>query len=417
MKILIAIAILCTQLLSAAPARADTPATTLQDGRTGRISFRVAAGDSSLGSLVSGNYVAGDVISGDLRLPEGTVGKVPAMVISHGSGGLAVREYAWAQLFESMGVATFVIDHFSGRGFASTASDQSRINSSVIPADGLMALRLLATHPRIDAGRIGHIGFSKGGSAAMMSAYERLRAAIVPGDTRFALHLPFYPGGRVRANLLTGAPIRVFMGDLDDYDSVASTRATIDHLRSMGGDVELTVYAGAYHAFDASFPPLWVADAQTSKGCPTSLNIDNFSVIDPTTNAGIPGIGSANLNAYIAACRTLGVMLGADETARTQARQAVWSFVRQRFRLDGIPESVTLPSDTERILNWAEFLFRDLLADRGPLQQGLGYVFRCYAGGVCAGSGGDRVYYYDGNAILDIGALADYLNAARGDGM
>lgn len=406
----------CLQLFSAS-VHADAPVASLSDGRTGRISFRVAAGATNLWSLVNASYSASDVISGDLRLPEGATGRVPAMVISHGSGGLAVLEYAWAQLFESMGIATFVIDHFSGRGFTSTYSDQSRINSSVIPADALLALRLLATHPRIDASRIGHIGLSKGGAAAMMSAYERLRAAILPEGTRFALHLPFYPGGRVRANVLTGAPIRVFMGDLDDYDSVDSTRGTVNYLRAAGGDVELTVYAGAYHAFDASFQPLWVADAQTDASCPTSLNIDSFAVVNPLTGTEIPGVSSSNLSAYLVSCRSLGVMLGGNEAACAQARQAVWSFVRQRFGLGGIPETLTPPGDTERILNWAEFQYRAILADRGGLQQGLGYTYRCYAGGVCAGTGGDRVYYYDGAAIQDVGALADYLGAASGDGM
>lgn len=416
MRFLIALAVLCLQLTTPAVS-ADTPATTLSDGRSGQISFRVAAGSTNLWSLVTGSYSASDIISGDLRLPEGATGRVPAMVISHGSGGLAVLEYAWAQLFESMGVATFIIDHFSGRGYSSTYSNQSLINSSVIPADSLMALRLLATHPRIDASRIGHIGFSKGGAAAMMSAYERLRSAIVPEGTRFALHLPFYPGGRVRADQLTGAPMRVFMGDLDDYDSVASTRATVDYLRAAGGDVELTVYAGAYHAFDASFPPVWVADAQTNENCPTSLNIDSFAVVNPLGGTEIPGVSSSNLSAYLTSCRTLGVMLGENETARTQARQAVWSFVRQRFGLTGIPESVTLPGDTERILNWAEFQYRDLLANRGALQEGQGYLYRCYAGGVCAGTGADRVYYYDGGEIRDVGAVSDYLGNADNDGM
>lgn len=318
-------------------ALANPPVESLADGRAGRIHFRVPAGDSTLSRLVTGTYVESDTIWGDLILPEGATGAVPVMVISHGSGGLGPLSYEWADVFAAMGVASFVMDHFSGRGFGATHTDQSLINSSVIPADGLVALRLLATHPRIDASRIGHIGFSKGGSGALVSGFERLRAALVPGGTRFALHVPFYPGGRTTADFTTGAPIRVFMGDLDDYDSVESTRAMVESLRAGGADAELTVYPGAYHAFDASFAPVWVADAQTSRACPTQTNIDTLVTIDPFTGARI-----ADPLSYIAACRTLGVRLGRSEPAREQARQAVWSFVRERFGLAGIPGTLTL---------------------------------------------------------------------------
>jgi len=418
MKLLIATAAFC--LCSVAEfALADTPVTSLADGRTGRITFSVAAGSSTLGSLVNRTYVVSDTISGDLLMPEGVTGAVPAMVISHGSGGLAVLSYAWAEMFARMGVAAFVIDHFNGRGFSSTYSDQSLINSNVIAADGLMALRLLATHPRIDASRVGYIGFSKGGYGALLSGYERMRAAIIPDTTRFALHLPFYPGGKATANSLTGAPIRIYMGDLDDIDTVESTRAMVDQLRVAGGDVELTVYPGAYHAFDAAYAPTWVANMQTNKNCPTSTNIDTFITIDPITGSLI-----TDVNAYISACRTLGVHLGNNESARSQSRQSVWSFVRQHFRLTGIPETVTLPGDTERILDWAEFRYRSLLGDRTPMQQALGYTYRCYApSGSCAGTKDGTAYYYDGAKVLavenvmDVGSVSSFLTSAIADGM
>ena len=340
MKRVIAIATLCL-CAAGEVALADTPVTSLADGRVGRISFSVPASTTSLRSLVEGNYVLNETIWGELLLPQGATGAVPAMVISHGSGGLGALSYEWAELFARMGVATFVIDHFDGRGFASTFADQSRLNYVVIPADGLLALQLLATHPRIDAGRIGYIGFSKGGGGALLSAYERMRAAVLPGvGTRFALHLPFYPGGWYTANQLTGAPIRVFMGDLDDYDTVPHTRAMIEYLRAMGGDVEFTVYPGAYHAFDATFAPTWVADAQTSKNCPLATNVDTLITIDTTTGARI-----TDATAYNNACRTVGTRVGNSEPARSQSRQAVWSFVRQQFGLASIPDTVPAPAE------------------------------------------------------------------------
>jgi dienelactone hydrolase len=396
---------------------ADTPVNTLADGRTGRISFTVADRTSSLAVLVNRTYVLSDTIWGDLLMPEGVTGVVPAMVISHGSAGLQALSYAWAEMFTSMGVAAFVIDHFSGRGFGSTYSDQSQINQAVVPADGLMALRLLATHPRIDASRVGYIGFSKGGAGALISGYERMRASIIPEATRFALHVPFYPGGRkATANRLTGAPFRIFMGDLDDYDTVADTRALYEQMRAVGADVELTVYPGAYHAFDSTSAPNWVANAQTFINCTVSTNIDTLIAINTTTGARFTS--TADYTAYMNACMTLGTHVGNNASARSQARQSVWSFVRQQFGLTGIPEAVTLPGDTERILNWAEWTYRSLLWNRTPMQQALGYTFRCYAtNSFCVGTKDGMIYYYDGANVTAVGSVSSFLASVNADGM
>ena len=100
------------------------------------------------------------------------------MVIAHGSGGiLAGREDAWAARLNGLGIATFVVDSFAPRGLSSTARDQSRLSTMANLADALAALKLLATHPRIDPARIGVMGFSRGGQVALYSSLEPLRHA------------------------------------------------------------------------------------------------------------------------------------------------------------------------------------------------------------------------------------------------
>ena len=113
----------------------------------------------------------------------------------------------------------------------------------------------------------------------------------------------------------------------------------VDYMRGAGGDVELTVYPGAYHAFDASYPVVWLAEAQTDRNCSVSTNVDTLITIDTVTGSRI-----TNVDAYMQTCVTRGYHLGGSEPARSQSRQAVWSFVRQRFGLSGIPEEVMLPA-------------------------------------------------------------------------
>ena len=89
------------------------------------------------------------------------------MVVVHGSSGVVRNDWEWATRLNDMGVATFVIDNFTGRGVIETATDRSRLSPVADVAGALAALRLLATHPSIDPSRIGVIGFSRGGSVAI----------------------------------------------------------------------------------------------------------------------------------------------------------------------------------------------------------------------------------------------------------
>jgi dienelactone hydrolase len=131
------------------------------------------------------------------------------MVIAHGSAGVETREGAWADRLNALGLATFVVDSFTPRGVRETASDQTRVPTAANVADALAALRLLATHPRIDPERIGVIGFSKGGQVALYTALEPFRRAVVDDDRHFAAHVALYPycNDWYQAERIDGAPM------------------------------------------------------------------------------------------------------------------------------------------------------------------------------------------------------------------
>src|SRR5262245_28541244 len=66
-------------------------------------------------------------IAGELRLPQGASGRLPAVILLHGSGGPGAREEFWSKTFNEMGIASFRVDSFSGRGLTSVSADQSRL--------------------------------------------------------------------------------------------------------------------------------------------------------------------------------------------------------------------------------------------------------------------------------------------------
>lgn len=138
------------------------------------------------------------VIEGTLSFPAAPFlaepkGPYPAMVIAHGSAGIQQKDRErWVPFFTRMGIATLLVDSFGPRRIQRTDEDQDQLDQSANDADALAALRLLATDPRIDARRIGIIGFSRGGIAALETALEPFRQGLLgAGGPRFAAHIAF----------------------------------------------------------------------------------------------------------------------------------------------------------------------------------------------------------------------------------
>jgi dienelactone hydrolase len=258
-----------------APTAAAQIVADLRDGRSGEIRFasRTPQGPSH---LMAGGGAAVDV-PGALTLPAGT-GRVAAMLVVHGSGGVSSgREHAWAARLNQMGYAAFVTDSFRARGVTSTADDQSKVPTPAMVADAFYALRLLATHPRIDPARIGVMGFSKGGQVALYTALEPFRRAVMGGDSLlFATHVALYPSCALPylSREVTRAPMLVVMGANDDYTPPAQCERYIAWFRDRGAPIRSVVYPGAGHGFDTPSPSRYMANAQTARDCRFDIELE-----------------------------------------------------------------------------------------------------------------------------------------------
>ncbi|MBW8837903.1 MAG: dienelactone hydrolase family protein, partial [Burkholderia sp.] len=208
---------------------------------------------------------------GVLRLPAGT-GKVPVAVLLHGSGGISSFVTDWESDYNALGMGTFVVDSFSGRGIVNTNVDQFVLGRLAMIFDAYRALELLANHPRVDASRIVLMGFSRGGQSALYASVKRFQDAYGPPGLSFAAYVPFYANCGttfVDDEVLVDRPVRMFHGSADDYNPVAPCRAYVERLKAKGRDVQLTEYANAGHVFDgrANKTPIKVANWQTFRSC------------------------------------------------------------------------------------------------------------------------------------------------------
>ena len=60
-------------------------------------------------------------VAGQLRIAQGT-GRLPVVVMLQGSGGINGGFETWSSQFLEMGVSTFLIDSFTGRGLTSVSA-------------------------------------------------------------------------------------------------------------------------------------------------------------------------------------------------------------------------------------------------------------------------------------------------------
>src|SRR6202166_926891 len=111
-------------------------------------------------------------VAGEFRIAQGS-GKLPVVVMMHGSSGVGASIEPWAHQFNAMGISTFVIDGFSGRGVTAVGTNQPLLGRLNLIVDIYRALEILAKHPRVDPQRIALMGFSRGGQAALYASLER----------------------------------------------------------------------------------------------------------------------------------------------------------------------------------------------------------------------------------------------------
>lgn len=285
-------------------------------------------------TLSDGQFLTGDrdggkpvTVAGQLRVAQGD-GRLPVVVLVHGSSGIGPNIEPWTQLFNAMGVSTFAIDGFTGRGLTATGTNQALLGRLNLIVDAYRGLDILAKHPRVDPSRIILMGFSRGGQAALFAALDRFHETWNPSGARFAAYIPFYPDCSTSYGRDTeiAAPVRIFHGTPDDYNPVASCKAYRERLKAAGRDVEITEYPNAPHGFDsplAPAQPVVAAKSQTVRGCTIR---ETAAGILTNASTGAPF-------AYTDSCVALDPHVGGDREATAAARAAVAAFVKATFRL------------------------------------------------------------------------------------
>jgi len=208
------------------------------------------------------------------------VGKRPAMLVLHGSGGLLKDPKSkddkpcssqmesqfteWSERLANLGYTVLLPSSYSARGFCDKHKDPERMPKTFDDKPEQILGRLydvdassrwLCDRPEVDCDRMGLLGFSQGATMVMVALHWQIEHAIAyfrktkakevdidipdvkPGRPEFQMGIAYYPGcgfdglvplstskdAAVENKFLTTAPLTILHGSKDDLVNHCST--------------------------------------------------------------------------------------------------------------------------------------------------------------------------------------------------
>jgi len=176
--------------------------------------------------------------------------RLPVVLFLQATGGGNINGELWTGWFNSLGIATVLIDNAKARG----RNDLWDVPSYTESRDIAAALELLRDDTRIDLNRYALMGFSKGGTAAMESGDYLSAGQPLP---QFVFSL--YPGNNGQCPNPYSEPVKVmvFYGDKDDWGTFQGNRDACQRMAESKTNTSFHLLAGAHHGYDGMVDVNW----------------------------------------------------------------------------------------------------------------------------------------------------------------
>lgn len=275
-------------------------------------------------------------ISGELKLPPGD-GPFPAVILYHGHYHPDDLEPWFNVLVPKLleaGIATFVLDSFTGREITSTAHYEMRLSRAARLTDVFMALNWLTKLDEINEEQVGITGYSIGATTAIIAANMRMNETSLAKGRSFAALLPVYPNCQVRfrSRELTDSPMLVLLPEEDDYSPVRYCEEYVGEVSSAGFDVKMIQYQDAQHG--------WVNE-KTSTDCENCMTFRDCGLMYIEENGHESALdGKATtlfgwreyLETVYRDCGTIGVIFRSDTKAQQKTLETTVQFFSEALK-------------------------------------------------------------------------------------
>lgn len=236
----------------------------------GATAMHVSAADAQTFERVEIPPTAGEPFTLVGYLARGTGdGPRPAIVALHGCDGLltnsgepGTRSRDWVGRWTAAGYTVFMPESFRSRGLGSQCRvplAERHADPQVRTRDVVRATNWLAEQPHIESAKMALIGWSHGGSTVLAA----VSAARPAPKVEFKTAIAFYPGCRgyfESERWSPRVPVTILIGAIDDWTPAAPCKALADKHK-----LQITLYPGAHHGFDAPGTEVRVLTGLTSK--------------------------------------------------------------------------------------------------------------------------------------------------------
>ena len=218
--------------------------------------YSIPSETMSAADFLTGKKGTPVAIAGQLRFAKTGPAKQPVVILLHSASG-PITDGApfeeWPRVLNELGIATFAVDSYAGRGLVNFPADAGKISFMNRIVDAYRALDVVAKDPRIDPTRVAVMGFSQGASAALYSSMARFQKMYGNPDLQFVGHISAYAGcnTRFRDEEEVKKPILMLHGTADDLTPIAPCREYVERLSKAGKSARMIEYPDAYHQFDA----------------------------------------------------------------------------------------------------------------------------------------------------------------------
>ncbi|MEQ8604995.1 MAG: dienelactone hydrolase family protein [Marivibrio sp.] len=263
-------------------------------------------------------------VEGDLTIPDPHNGA--AVVLSHGSAGVGALHRGWARTLQGWGYATLTLDHFSPREVINTLHAQVRVTEQQMALDILNAVRLLESHPDVAPGSVRVMGWSKGGTAGLLAAFDPVQRLAGFEPPALAAAVLFYPYCNFRGEIPAETPITILHGTADDWTPIDFCRTFMRDLSAAGAAVTLTEIEDGLHGFDnwtarRGERPRSVTIREASPRCTLRLAPDLTATRSLDGTFGVASFDARR--AFLEACAERGVTYGGSPEARATVEVSV----------------------------------------------------------------------------------------------
>jgi dienelactone hydrolase len=327
-----------------------TPATQLSEQQSGEIFFASSTPFDMDVILNDPNVGLPSTGVGTLFLPDdaSAAKPVPAMIVLHGSGGISPgREMDYGRFLKDNGYAALVVNYYAPRGITDDTPYMMRILSVTefdAMADAYSALKLLSTHPAINASRVGVMGFSYGGMATRFAMDERFREKLAPGLPGFAAFVDYY--GPCFQNIGTrktnGNPLLTLRGTEDASNDLAACKLREEELRTLGVEIQAHIFEGAGHAWEIQSPRSLRKSSPYVAGCEINYNSQGYSMVEGEFIVNTPTDTSREKRIAIRMssgitmnrCVKLGYIIGNDPVTKEKSDKLLLAFLSKTLKPD-----------------------------------------------------------------------------------